>query len=256
MDPDPLKIGYPKSLESVLEDGLSTMSPSSCPTVSTKPPISSPQRIDEMWYQMKRFWDLQINPPACLAAHEKPSSIPSETKSETPIVVSEVVEDEAPVPRPFSERSKAYTGFGTVSMPRATCHLRAIDQDFHVPAASFTVCCDNCQITIPNAHWHCSICQDGDYDICGDCVANGIHCGVEGHFLIKRSIENGKVISSTTETVPKKSNKIEVEKDIPGAFTSDAKEVQVPEIVEMSRTCNSCVNGTPGLNIRSVVLLT
>lgn len=121
--------------------------------------------------------------------------------------------------------------------------LRALDQSFPVSGSCFTVCCNSCNTTIPNVHWHCSICDEGDYDLCHSCVTIGVHCGGDGHFLIKRLIANGKVTSSTTETVPKKPGKVENEKEVPGAFAADPKEEHLPEMAEMSRTCNCCVTG-------------
>ena len=177
-------------------------------------------------------------------------NVNGESKPEAPVAVKDEVEDEAPVPCTFSDRASFYAELANLSKSRPPS-LRAVDQDFHVPAPNFTVCCNNCNSTIPDAHWHCSICDDGDYDICGECVAKGIHCGVEGHFLIKRSIEKGKVISSTTETLPSKAIQVENGKEVPGAFTSNKKEEHLPETLEMSRTCNSCVNGA----FRSIQLL-
>ena len=175
-----------------------------------------------------------------------------EKKPEAPTPVKAVNESEAPLPRSFTDHTNFYSDLASLSKAPRLPALRAVDQDFHVPAASFTVCCNKCDATIPDTHWHCSICHDGDYDLCRDCVSRGEHCGVEGHFLIKRSIENGKVISSTTETMPKKVTKTEATKEIPGAFTTDVKEEGEEEednnvmqhSMELSRTCNSCVNGT------------
>ncbi|MCJ1352571.1 MAG: hypothetical protein MMC33_002555 [Icmadophila ericetorum] len=170
-----------------------------------------------------------------------------EKKPEAPTLTKVANKDEAPLPCSFSDHTNLYSDSSCLSKKIARLPaLRAVDQDFHVPAASFTVCCNKCDTTIPDTHWHCSICHDGDYDLCRDCVSRGEHCGVEGHFLIKRSIENGKVISSTTETMPKKVVKTEPTKDIPGAFTTDIKEEEDDDVMaqstEMSRTCNSCVN--------------
>ena len=169
----------------------------------------------------------------------------SHPQAEVSVSVKQEI-DEAPVPRAFSERERFYSA---LSKGQPT-PLRAMDQSFAVSGASFTVCCNKCSANIPDAHWHCSICQDGDYDLCRECVTMGVHCGVPGHFLIKRNIENGRVISSTTETLPKKAVKIETEKEVPSALITDAKVEQpaaerrgVSEMLEMSRTCNSCVNG-------------
>lgn len=112
-----------------------------------------------------------------------------------------------------------------------------------VPSNSFTICCNNCDKPIPDAHWHCSICERGDFDLCQDCVEKGCLCDSENHWLIKRFVKGGKVINSTTETIaPKKAIKLE-EKAVPGAFTSDIKKEDVHESLDLSRTCNSCVGG-------------
>ena len=116
-------------------------------------------------------------------------------------------------------------------------------RDHTVPSNSFTICCNSCDKPIPDAHWHCSICERGDFDLCQDCVEGGCLCDSEDHWLIKRFVKGGKVINSTTETIaPKKAIKIE-EKAIPGAFTSDIKREDGHESVDLTRTCNSCVGG-------------
>ena len=112
-----------------------------------------------------------------------------------------------------------------------------------IQSNSFTICCNHCDKPIPDAHWHCSICERGDFDLCQDCVEKGCLCDGADHWLIKRFVKGGKVINSTTETIaPKKATKIE-EKAIPGAFTSDIKREDIHELVDLSRTCNSCVGG-------------
>jgi next-to-BRCA1 protein 1 len=133
---------------------------------------------------------------------------------------------------------------------------------FGGPFAQFSVCCNSCNNDIPGVHWHCSICVEGDYDLCQDCVEDGQHCHVDHHFLIKRHIENGRVISSTIEMAPKRSLetgmtaepevKVEIKseaaelplqalpKEIPS--TSEDYEVEQEEPLDGSRTCNACVS--------------
>lgn len=177
-----------------------------------------------------------------LNAPVPPPKVKVEPKIETAVTVKHEIEEEAPVPRPFSERKQFYSELSKVSKAQAS-ELRGLDHFRHIAGAAFTVCCNNCTANIPDAHWHCSICEDGDYDLCRICVTAGVHCGVEGHFLIKRCIENGRVVSSITETVPKKPMKVEAEKEVPGAFTADTKDEQLSEMLESSLTCNCCVNG-------------
>jgi next-to-BRCA1 protein 1 len=78
-----------------------------------------------------------------------------------------------------------------------------------LPAAArpnFTVCCNSCDKTIPDSHFHCATCDDGDFDLCQDCVDKGITCFGAGHWLIKRTVKNGMIVSSTTEKIAPKPN--------------------------------------------------
>ena len=74
--------------------------------------------------------------------------------------------------------------------------------------AAFYVSCNSCSRSIPNEHYHCSICEDGDYDLCSECVHAGVSCLVEDHWLIKRSFKNGLVVNSVTEKVTPKMEKV------------------------------------------------
>lgn len=148
------------------------------------------------------------------------------------------VDPEAPLRRSISARERCRAELTGLQDPtrQLSCVMRPI------PCANFTICCNNCDAPIPNAHWHCSICDDGDFDLCQICVEHGFSCDNEEHWLIKRSVEDGKVVNSTTETIaPKIVVKPEEEKDIPGAFTSDIKAEMALATTNMSRTCNQCV---------------
>jgi next-to-BRCA1 protein 1 len=70
--------------------------------------------------------------------------------------------------------------------------------------AAFAVCCNSCEQNIPDAHYHCSTCDDGDFDLCQSCVDRGITCYSDDHWLIKRIMNNGQIVNSTTETIAPK----------------------------------------------------
>lgn len=119
-------------------------------------------------------------------------------------------------------------------------------------ACSWSVFCNACDKPMANEHYHCNICDDGDYDLCAKCVKDGSHCPGEGHSLIKRFVSNGQVINSTTEKLTAKSPVVQestsVHPEIPGAFTESIVEPSVEEHIEEDeyeplRTCNSCVRG-------------
>lgn len=70
--------------------------------------------------------------------------------------------------------------------------------------AMFAVCCNSCEKNVPGAHYHCSTCDDGDFDLCQSCVDQGITCYSDEHWLIKRTMNNGQIVNSTTETIAPK----------------------------------------------------
>jgi next to BRCA1 gene 1 protein len=66
---------------------------------------------------------------------------------------------------------------------------------------NFVIFCNLCEKNITGTHYHCSSCENGDYDVCEECKEAGKHCKEPAHWLIKRQLSNGRVISSTTENV-------------------------------------------------------
>lgn len=123
----------------------------------------------------------------------------------------------------------------------------------------YRVCCNSCERTIPDVHYHCNKCDDDDFDLCLACVESGITCYSPDHWLIKRFKKDGVFVSSTTETLaPSKLAKKEAEPPtaqpmtektavpvIPAIPAPKTEAVPVPAPVPqaMYRTCNSCVRG-------------
>ncbi|CAJ2502828.1 Uu.00g102220.m01.CDS01 [Anthostomella pinea] len=138
-----------------------------------------------------------------------------------------------------------------------------------VPAASnspsclkrpFTVCCNSCDRAVPSAHFHCSICDDGDFDLCQDCVTRGITCYGEGHWLIKRTIADGQIKCSTTHIAPKLDRPAGTNSTPPSTSAAASafslplrpaeRSVPSPSSTAFSaalnaRTCNCCVQEFP-----------
>jgi next-to-BRCA1 protein 1 len=119
------------------------------------------------------------------------------------------------------------------------------------------VFCNNCDKPMSDAHFHCSICDDGDYDLCQSCVTAGAGCQGEEHWLIKRFIADGKVVNSTTETIaPRAIRDVEASRkqDMPAHKAEPLKstprkmenrtKIDVASLLNAStRTCNACVQG-------------
>lgn len=96
--------------------------------------------------------------------------------------------------------------------------------------STFSIDCNHCNRSVANEHYHCGKCEMGDFDLCPSCIEQGVTCDGEDHWLIKRTIMNGKVYSSNTETLPSKK---------PEPVTEVKPEITVDE--EDQRTCNSCI---------------
>ena len=156
---------------------------------------------------------------------------------------------EAPVPRPFdSVDNKPFLNtLAEQATPRGLAfRTREPPAMVNTSGHPWSVYCNECDAAMPDGHFHCSICDGGDYDLCERCVASGKLCPGEGHWLIKRFIKDGKVINSTTERIsprtkkPVQINELDVEKEIPGAFTDDTKTLAEAPMTP-TRTCNNCV---------------
>jgi next-to-BRCA1 protein 1 len=161
-----------------------------------------------------------------------------EVTSSTPILSGERYTPPTPSVRPPSIK--------TLVNEQSEAPSRVIPiqiQDVKGPGQSFSVFCNECDKSIPGPHWHCSICEEGDYDLCRECVGSGVHCKVDGHFLIKRIVENGSIISSNTQRMQKKPEDEEpAEKEVPGAFMTEKVVPDLPTVC--TRICNCCILST------------
>lgn len=112
--------------------------------------------------------------------------------------------------------------------------------------AKFAICCNSCDKTAPGVHYHCSTCEDGDFDLCETCVQRGITCHGSDHWLIKRTTVDGQIVTSVTETIaPKPKVKPEEAKTDPEPtciIPSLSPILPEPENIKVNtRTCNCCV---------------
>ena len=113
--------------------------------------------------------------------------------------------------------------------------------------ARFAICCNSCEQTTPDVHYHCSTCEDGDFDLCQSCVDQGITCHGSDHWLIKRTTKDGQIVTSTTETIAPKP-KVE-QPYVPEFPSAEAKaalarlEQTMSKLNLNMRTCNCCVEG-------------
>lgn len=113
-------------------------------------------------------------------------------------------------------------------------------EDLYSDDLSGPVCvdCNSCGKPVSNEHYHCSICDAGDYDLCQPCVSSGVSCHGEDHWLIKRVIENGVIVSSATETIAPKQTCELREK-----FPENDRLSALLKNDDIERTCNACFQG-------------
>jgi len=189
---------------------------SSC-TLATQPdaPIS-PAIAQSTWagHTVHKFKSVNVSPPK-----------PDES------------EGEAPVPQSFAAlfdnnnsnaAAKSDAGLAFRPKPSSAC-------------TSWVVYCNNCNHPMEDDHFHCSVCDGGDYDLCPACVGSGIHCPGQDHWMVKRFVKNGCVINSTTQRIPPKV-KSENHQEIP---ESCAEEKPSLELEQPTRTCNCCIKVLP-----------
>ena len=61
--------------------------------------------------------------------------------------------------------------------------------------------CVQCNRRIKGIHYHCSVCNEGEFDLCEFCMAYGGHCRYQDHWMVKCSIKEDKLTTSITEFV-------------------------------------------------------
>ena len=73
----------------------------------------------------------------------------------------------------------------------------------NIGRVGFTVCCNKCDAVIPDMHYHCQTCDNGDFDLCPSCIDAGVTCDGPGHSLIKRFVFDGQIVTNTKEMCTK-----------------------------------------------------
>lgn len=154
--------------------------------------------------------------------------------------------------RPFKdlderlERAMSHLQLSSAYLRNPAANLTQLHQE-EPKAANFAVCCNNCDRTVPDSHYHCSTCDDGDFDLCTDCVEQGVTCHNNEHWLIKRFVRGDHILVSTTERIAPKPKAKEVERMPSPTPTLPIVKAFVPPVVARTpmRTCNNCVMELP-----------
>lgn len=119
-----------------------------------------------------------------------------------------------------------------------------ISQTSHTSHAGvFCIDCNHCSRPIPNEHYHCNTCADGDYDLCPQCVDSGVNCHGDEHWLVRRFVKDGIITNSTTKTLA--SHKILTQEESQPELSAPKSEPEQAEapIFSSERICNNCLKG-------------
>ncbi|KAI2482215.1 zz type zinc finger domain-containing protein [Pyrenophora tritici-repentis] len=177
-----------------------------------------------------------VSPVIARSPDAKPS--PPLSPVSPPKATEAKAEEEAPIPQAFTARQSFFRGLATANHHSGLAFRPKPSN----ACTSWVVYCNNCNEPMEDEHFHCSVCDGGDYDLCPACVDNGIHCPGNSHWMVKRFVKNGTVVNSTTQRIAPKV-KAEEEQEVPGAFTDEKQSVTLEE--EPTRTCNCCVKVLP-----------
>lgn len=152
---------------------------------------------------------------------------------------------------PLTSRTRAFSPVSSAHEEKQQAFPLQLDSNGrHRLGNAFCIDCNHCGGSIPSEHYHCSICDDGDYDLCLNCVEAGVSCPGEDHWLLKRSVQNGAIINSVTTIAPKRlGSESATEKPAPVKEEPKVEEKETipePEVqdeqkeVADERTCNAC----------------
>ncbi|KAJ5114630.1 Zinc finger ZZ-type [Penicillium alfredii] len=212
--------------KSKLRVKVTTVNPSVPTPIDTSPPVQpSPNQQNP---QRNNYLETVLSSPIPVSRPE--ARLPS-MSDPTPTVD---IGESQPKPQPASQ--PLYRDF----------EIEQDKQRFPViphnsPNGMFCIDCNNCGRSIANEHYHCSICERGDYDLCPQCVDAGASCRGDGHWLIKRVVEDGLVTNSTTETIPPRAPQVQESKPKPPQ--AEATPEPVPEMVDTSAPTDVTVHG-------------
>ncbi|KAJ5780918.1 Zinc finger ZZ-type [Penicillium paradoxum] len=162
------------------------------PTTSAPTPVPSESTVptESVSHSRHSYLETVLSPPA------PPNTYPLVEPVQAPQLI-----DSAEVLQPTCEKQLALdqTRYRTFDVDQERNQFPVISHNS--PNGMFCIDCNHCGRSIANGHYHCSICENGDYDLCLQCVGAGATCRGEGHWLIKRTVKDGVVTNSTTETI-------------------------------------------------------
>ena len=128
---------------------------------------------------------------SCRAEHTNPVGLPPCLDKEVPEAFNLIVRlcrQADPKKRPPARKLLQY--LDEKGQPPEMAELQVKDARTHDHA----VYCDECGVGVAFEAWyHCNVCHLDDFNLCLNCVSQGIHCWDKEHRLVQRFMKNGSV---------------------------------------------------------------
>ena len=131
----------------------------------------------------------------CIQAHVNPVELPP-CCSGIPAYITDIItkcRSSDPTQRPSARsllEKMPFTGSITDRAPTIPRYLEIIAPK----VAYFSPHCDECGVLARDLHYHCNVCFNGDFDLCPQCIQQGVHCFDPKHHMVRRILENGRFV--------------------------------------------------------------
>ncbi|MCJ1323579.1 hypothetical protein MMC10_000240 [Thelotrema lepadinum] len=131
---------------------------------------------------------------SCTANHCNPVQLPP-CSGDIPSYFNSIIQScRSPDPKARPSARKLVDDFQRTQILDHVPNFSQFLSNFDSIDCGFDVYCDECGMLAMDAHYHCSVCRSGDFDICPTCFADGIHCFISEHRLMKRVKRNGSFV--------------------------------------------------------------
>lgn len=138
----------------------------------------------------------------CAAEHTNPVHLPPCTDADIPEYIDTIISScrqEIPIQRKSASTLLRmllpHSGQPPDSRHRPLCPPFEYSSSLIDRIQRPSTYCSECMEPQTDRYYHCNACDQGDFDLCLDCVAKGVHCFDNAHILTPRVIRDGKRIN-------------------------------------------------------------
>ena len=133
----------------------------------------------------------------CTASHMEPTELPPCSVGIPSYINDLIAASRSPKPEDRPSASWLSTLFPPIdveSQESLEDYMKAAIIDYSSLSAMIGTWCSECGVLTTDAHYHCSICDSDDFDLCPTCYTQGIRCRNLTHHLVKMIVKGGQII--------------------------------------------------------------